>query len=70
MSNDAIRNILVRVCQVTVLAIALLCMSAAAFSQSVLTDDAYTSNVPKDIDSNFGTNPNLLVSPTNTSNSS
>jgi hypothetical protein len=65
MSNNATRNILVRLCQATVLVTTVLCMSAAAVSQSVLTDDAYISNVPKDIDSNFGTNPNLFVSPSN-----
>ena len=43
------------------------CVSAVAFSQSVLTDDANTSSLPKDIDSNFGNNPNLVVSATNTS---
>ena len=66
MSNDVTRNILIRLCQATVLLAVVLCMSAAAVCQSVLTDDANTSNVPKDIDSNFGTNPNLFVSPTNT----
>ena len=43
------------------------CVSAVAFSQSVLTDDANTSSLPKDIDSNFANNPNLVVSATNTS---
>ena len=43
-----------------------ICVAAAAFAQSIVTDDANTSSVPKDVDTNFGTNPNLLVSPTNT----
>ena len=66
MSNDATRNILVRLCQALVLVTGFFCMSVAAVCQSVLTDDAHTSSVTKDIDSNFGTNPNLVVSATNT----
>ena len=65
MSNDVTRNMLVRLCQAIVLVTGFLCMSAAAVCQSVLTDDAHTSSVTKDIDSNFGTNPNLFVSATN-----
>lgn len=37
-----------------------------ALAQSILSDDAHTSNLTKDLDANFGINPNLLVSPTNT----
>src|SRR5215471_13559733 len=44
-----------------------LCLSISAMAQSVLTDDATISNAPKDTDTNFGTNPNLVVSPTNSS---
>jgi len=42
------------------------CVSAVAFGQSIVSDDANTSSLSKDIDSNFGTNPNLVVSTTNT----
>ncbi|HKE58386.1 MAG TPA: DNRLRE domain-containing protein, partial [Pyrinomonadaceae bacterium] len=66
MSNHNTRRILSRLCQAIVLLTALLCVSAAAFGQSVVTDDAYINKVPKDTDSNFGTNPNLSVSPTST----
>ena len=42
----------------------LLTLPRAAFAQSPLTDDAYTSTAPKATDTNFGTNPNLNVSAT------
>ena len=42
------------------------CLSGLTMAQSVLSDDAYTSNAPKDLDTNFGTNPSLTVSATNT----
>ena len=35
-------------------------------AQSILSDDAHTSSLTKDLDANFGTSPNLLVSPINT----
>ena len=43
--------------------VVLLALPGASFAQSVLTDDAHTSTAPKTTDSNFGTNPNLFVSP-------
>jgi len=64
MSNDT-HNIRIRLRQLVVSLIAMMCIGVAAAGQSVLTDDAHTSNVPKDLDSNFGTSPNLFVSPTN-----
>lgn len=67
VTND-IRNYILTVFQRVLAAILMtVCISAVAFGQSVLSDDANTSTVPKDVDSNFGTNPNLSVSPTNTS---
>src|SRR6266542_2315004 len=42
--------------------IVLLALPGAAFAQSLLLDDAHTSTVPRSLDSNFGTNPNLFVS--------
>ena len=44
----------------------IVCLSGVTFAQSVLIDDANTSNLPKDLDTNFGTNPNLTVAATNT----
>jgi len=35
------------------------CLSGLTMAQSVLSDDAHTSTLPKDLDTNFGTNPNL-----------
>src|SRR6185369_3625390 len=43
-----------------------ICLSGMTMAQSVLSDDANTSNLPKDLDTNFGTNPNLTVAATNT----
>jgi len=31
------------------------CLSGLTMAQSVLSDDAHTSNLPKDVDTNFGT---------------
>src|SRR5678816_850257 len=42
------------------------CLSGVTMAQSVLSDDAHTSNLPKDLDTNFGTIPSLTVSATNT----
>jgi hypothetical protein len=42
------------------------CVSGLTMAQSVLSDDANTSTLPKDLDTNFGTNPNLTASATNT----
>src|SRR6476661_8377316 len=42
------------------------CVSGLTTAQSVLSDDAHTSTLSKDLDTNFGTNPNLTVSATNT----
>src|SRR5678816_682748 len=42
------------------------CLSGVTMAQSVLSDDAHTSTLPKDLDTNFGTNPSLTVSATNT----
>jgi collagen triple helix repeat protein len=42
------------------------CLSGFTMAQSVLSDDASTSTLPKDLDTNFGTNPSLNVSATNT----
>src|SRR5438552_2794776 len=42
----------------------MVCLSGIAMAQSILSDDAYTSSAPRDVDTNFGTNPNLTVSPT------
>ena len=42
------------------------CVSGLTMAQSVLSEDAHTSTLPKDLDTNFGTNPNLIVSATNT----
>ena len=41
-----------------------LLLSGSARAQSNLTDDAHTTSDPKLADANFGTNPNLTVSPT------
>src|SRR5262245_23270783 len=41
------------------------CLSGLTMAQSVLSDDAHTSTLPKDLDTNFGTSPNLTVSATN-----
>ena len=43
----------------------IVCLSSIALAQSVLSDDAYTSNLPKDLDTNFGANPNLIISASN-----
>jgi hypothetical protein len=43
----------------------IVCLSSVALAQSVLSEDAYTSNLPKDMDTNFGTNPNLTISASN-----
>src|SRR5262245_38103840 len=40
-------------------------LSGLTMAQSVLSDDANTSTLPKDLDTNFGTNPNLTVSASN-----
>ena len=42
------------------------CLSGLTMAQSVLSDDAHTSTLPKDLDTNFGANPSLTVSATNT----
>src|SRR6185503_10923120 len=42
------------------------CLSGLTMAQSVLSDDAHTSTLPKDLDTNFGTNPSLTISATNT----
>src|SRR5688572_16777418 len=42
------------------------CVSGLTMAQSVLSDDAHTSTLPKDLDTNFGTNPSLTVSATST----
>ena len=42
------------------------CLSGLTMAQSVLSDDANTSTLTKDLDTNFGTNPSLTVSATNT----
>src|SRR4029453_7696267 len=42
------------------------CLSGLTMAQSVLSDDAHTSTLPKDLDTNFGTNPSLTVSASNT----
>jgi len=51
---------------VATLATIFACCTQTALAQSILSDDAHTSSVTKDLDTNFGTNPNLVVSPTNT----
>src|SRR5262249_7125521 len=43
------------------LSLFVLLLPIRARAQSQLTDDSNTSTVPKNIDSNFGTNPNLFV---------
>jgi len=48
------------------LAMSLAWCTQTATAQSILSDDAHTSSQTKDLDANFGTNPNLLVSPINT----
>lgn len=48
-----------------VILLMILCTSATTMAQSVLSDDAHTSNLAKDLDTNFGTNPNLIVSANN-----
>ena len=42
------------------------CLSGLTMAQSVLSDDANTSTLPKDLDTNFGTSPSLTISATNT----
>src|SRR5215813_4718160 len=42
-----------------------MCLTAMTMAQSVINDDAYISSAPKDLDANFGTNPNLTVSSSN-----
>ena len=62
MANDSIWKNFWTAC--TLLAL-ILCLASASRAQSTLTDDANTANSPKDMDTNFGTNPNLIVSSIN-----
>ncbi len=59
--NAAFGTLIHRRSLALLLLLALMLISGSARAQSVLTDDAHTSTAPKTIDSNFGTNPNLLV---------
>src|ERR1044072_8323114 len=43
----------------------IVCLSSISLAQSVLSEDAYTSNLPKDMDTNFGISPNLTISASN-----
>lgn len=45
--------------------IALILSPCVSHAQSGLTDDAHTSSVSKEAGTNFGANPNLLLSPAN-----
>jgi hypothetical protein len=54
-------------CRVLGTLLMIVCLSSVALAQSVLSDDANTSNLPKDMDINFGTNPNLTISTSNNS---
>ncbi len=65
MLNDTIPNILNRFSNIFAVLALTVCVSGIAMAQSVLSDDAHTSTSPRDVDTNFGTNPNLAVSPTN-----
>lgn len=42
-----------------------ICLTGMTLGQSIVNDDAHTSTAPKDLDANFGTNPNLTVSSSN-----
>jgi len=52
-------------CRVLGTLLIIVCLSSVALAQSVLSEDAHTSNLPKDMDTNFGTNPNLNISTSN-----
>jgi hypothetical protein len=43
---------------------AIITLSSISMAQSIITDDAYTTNTPRYLDSNFGSNPNLALAPT------
>jgi len=65
MLNDNTCNILNKFGRIFAILVLMVCFAGMSMAQSVLTDDAHTSNSPRDADTNFGTNPNLTVSPTN-----
>jgi hypothetical protein len=48
-------------CSGLLVSIILLAFPSVSVAQAVLVDDAHTNTAPKLLDSNFGTNPNLLV---------
>ena len=54
-------------CRVLGTLLMIVCLSSVSLAQSVLSEDAYTSNLPKDMDLNFGANPNLTISTSNNS---
>src|SRR5678816_4006660 len=54
-------------CRILGTLLMIVCLSSVALAQGVLSDDANTSNLPKDMDTNFGTNPNLTISTSNNS---
>jgi len=62
--NDHIRNSWKSLLSLSAIAL-ILSFATVSRAQSTLTDDANTTNSPKDADSNFGTNPNLIVSSIN-----
>ena len=66
MKNDIRNYIMIVFPKLLAAFLMTVCVSAVAFAQSVITDDANTSSSSKDVDGNFGTNPNLVVSATNT----
>jgi hypothetical protein len=59
-------NLMVELAKILVASLITVSVSAVTCAQSVVTDDAHTSNGQKDSAENFGTNPNLFVSATNT----
>src|SRR4051812_26267182 len=65
MVKDMTHNILNGLGKTLAVLLISMCVLTVASAQSVLTDDAHTSSVLKDIDSNFGANPNVMVSLTN-----
>ena len=65
MINDLTHRLLVKAGSLFGILAITLCLNALSMAQSILKDDAHTSSVPRDLDSNFGTNPNLTVSSTN-----
>ena len=65
MINNLTHKILIKAGSLFSVLAMIMCLTVISMAQSILKADAYTSSVPKDLDSNFGTNPNLTISSTN-----